>query len=248
MICGRFCAFAIATLRAIIDRAAIERDVPKSPFGPIGSARAVGRHHTFTRPSFSWFIGLPSRHVRLAGMLTLCMGGMAMDRRSILILAAAAVFGLVQTTDSVSAQTRTLKEQLVGTWTLVSFESFDAGGAKVPNMEGRDLKGLVIFTDNGHMSVQYIAAFPKIASKDRLKTTPEEEKAVAHGVLSYFGTYTVNESDKTISYRIERSSFPNQVTGMDAKRVATLTGDELKIDNPGRTAGGRTVIVLRRAK
>ena len=35
---------------------------------------------------------------------------------------------------------------------------------------------------------------------------------------------------------------------MDAKRVATLTGDELKLDNPDRTAGGRTVIVLRRAK
>ena len=115
-------------------------------------------------------------------------------------------------------------------------------------MEGRDLKGLVIFTDNGRMSVQYITDYPKIASKDRMKTTPEEEKAVAHGVLSYLGTYTVNEADKTISYRIESSSFPNQVTGMDAKRVATLTGDELKLDNPGRTAGGRTVIVLRRAK
>ena len=170
-----------------------------------------------------------------------------MNRRSILTLSAAAVFGLVLAPDSVIAQTKTLKEQLVGTWTLVSFDSFDASGAKVPNMEGRDLKGLVIFTDNGRMSVQYITDYPKIASKDRRKTTPDEE-AVAHGVLSYFGTYTVNEADKTISYRIERSSFPNQVTGMDAKRVATLTGDELKLDNPGRTAGGRTVIVLRRAK
>jgi hypothetical protein len=173
---------------------------------------------------------------------------MAMNRRSILSLSAAAVLGLVLPTDPAIAQTKTLKEQLVGTWTLVSFDSFDANGAKVPNMEGHDLKGLVIFTDNGRMSVQYIADFPKIASKDRMKTTPEEEKAVAHGVLSYFGTYTVNEADKTISYRIERSSFPNQITGMDAKRVVTLTGDELKIDNPGRTAGGRTVIVLRRAK
>jgi hypothetical protein len=67
-------------------------------------------------------------------------------------------------------------------------------------------------------------------------------------VLSYFGTYTVSEPDKTISYRIECSSFPNQVTGADAKRVVTLTGDELKLDNTGRTAGGRIVIVWRRAK
>jgi Lipocalin-like domain len=99
---------------------------------------------------------------------------MAMNRRSILSFSAAMVVGLVVATDSVTAQTKTLKEQLVGTWTLVSFDSFDASGAKVPNMEGRDLKGLVIFTDNGRISVQYIADFPKIASKDRLKTTPEE--------------------------------------------------------------------------
>ena len=94
-------------------------------------------------------------------------------------------------------------------------------------MEGRDLKGLVVFTDNGHMSVQYITDFPKIASKDRMKTTPAEEKAVAHGVLFYFGSYTVNEADKTISYRIERSSFPKlghrygRETGRHADRRRT---------------------------
>ena len=68
---------------------------------------------------------------------------------------------------------------------------------------------------------------------------------VAHGALSYFGTYTVSD---TLIYRIERSAFPNQVTGADAKRVATVAGDELKIDNAGRTAGGRTAVVWRRIK
>jgi hypothetical protein len=77
--------------------------------------------------------------------------------------------------------------------------------------------------------------------------TPAEEKAVAHGTLSYFGSYAVSEPDKTIMLNIERSSFPNQVAS-NVKRVATLTGDELKIDNPGRQAGGRTVTVWRRTK
>ena len=171
-----------------------------------------------------------------------------MNRRSIVSLSAIAVLGLALLPGTTVAQQKSLKEQLIGTWSLVSFDSFDVGGAKVPNMEGRDLKGLLIFTDKGRMSFQIIAEFPKIASNDRLKSMPAEEKAVAHGVLSYFGTYTVSEADKTINYRIERSSFPNQVTGADAKRVATLTGDELKLDNPGRTAGGRTVMVWRRAK
>ena len=170
-----------------------------------------------------------------------------MNRRRILSLSAMTALGLTLLPGSGVAQQKTLKEQLVGTWTLVSFESFDSSGAKVPNMEGGDLKGQLIFTDNGRMSNQMITQFPKIASSDRLKSTPAEDKAVAHGILSYFGTYTVSEPDKTILLNIERSSFPNQVAS-NVKRVATLTGDELKIDNPGRQAGGRTVTVWRRAK
>ena len=171
-----------------------------------------------------------------------------MKRRSILAISAMTVLGLALLPGSTIAQQKTLKEQLVGAWSLVSFDSFDAGGAKVPNMEGSNLKGLLILTDNGRLSFQIISEFAKLASNDRMKSTPAEEKAVARGVLSYFGTYTISEPDKIVNYRIERSSFPNQVTGRDAKRVAILTGDELKLDNPGRIAGGRTVTVWRRAK
>ena len=109
--------------------------------------------------------------------------------------------------------------------TLVSFDSFDGSGAKIPNMEGSNLKGQSVFADNGRMSVQMISEFPKLASNDRLKTTTAEEKAVAHGILSYFGSYTVNEANKTVSLNIQRSSFPNQVAS-SVKRVATFTGDD----------------------
>ena len=171
-----------------------------------------------------------------------------MNRRSIIGLSAIMALGFALLPASAVAQQKSVKEQLVGTWTLVSFDSFDASGAKVPNMEGRDVKGLLILTGNGRWSFQIITEIPKLASNDRLKSMPAEDKAVAHGVLSNFGTYTVNEADKTLSVRFERSSFPNQLTGADAKRVATFTGDELKLDNPGRMAGGKTVTVWRRAK
>ena len=170
-----------------------------------------------------------------------------MNRRSILSLSAIAALGLALATSSAIAQQKPLKEQLVGAWSLVSFDSFDGRGAKIPNMEGRDVKGVLIFTNNGRMSTQIITEFPKLGSNARLDSTAAEDKAVAHGVLSYFGAYTVSEADKTITYSIERSSFPNQITP-SAKRVATLTGDELKLDNPGRLAGGRTVTVWRRMK
>ncbi len=144
------------------------------------------------------------------------------------------------------AETKSLKDQVVGTWVLVSFDSFNSAGTKVPSMEGDDLKGFLVLTRDGLLSVQIISAFPKLASKDRLKTTTAEERAVAHGVLSFFGTYTVSEADRLINFRIERSSYPNQVTGKDAPRALTLTGDEMRFDNAGRTAGGNVVIVWKR--
>ena len=175
-------------------------------------------------------------------------GRSPMNRRCIICWPAIVALAFALWPATASAQQKVLKEQLVGTWTLVSFDSFDASGTKVPNMEGRDMKGLLVLTVNGRWSFQIITEIPKLASNDRLKTTPAEEKAVAHGVLSNFGTYSVNEGDKTIGIRFERSSFPNQVTGAEAKRVAVFSGDELKLDNPGRMAGGKTVTVWKREK
>ncbi len=122
-----------------------------------------------------------------------------MHRRNILSISAIIVFSLALLLGGAVGQQKSVKEQIVGVWTLVSFDSFDGSGAKVPNMEGGN------------------------------------------------GSYTVSEADKTVSLSIERSSFPNQVAS-SVKRVATFTGDELKLDNPGRLAGGRTVTVWRRVK
>jgi hypothetical protein len=44
-----------------------------------------------------------------------------------------------------------------------------------------------------------------------MKSTPEENKAIMEGSIAYFGTYTVDEAAKTISMRVETSTFPNQV-------------------------------------
>jgi hypothetical protein len=171
-----------------------------------------------------------------------------MNRRGILGISAMMALGLVLAPSSAVSQQKSLKDQLVGTWSLVSWESFDAAGAKIPAFEGTDLKGLLVLTDSGRLSFQAITESPKLASNARLRSTPAEDKAVAHAVLSYFGTYTVSEADKSFTIRIERSSFPNQ-NGIDAKRIiTTLTADELKYTNPARLAGGKVNLAWRRAK
>lgn len=147
-----------------------------------------------------------------------------------------------------SAQAKSFKDQVVGAWRLVSFDSFDAAGTKIPSFEGSDLKGRLILTADGLLCAQMITEIPKLASKARLKTTAAEDKAIAHGVLSFFGTYTTDEANKTIILLIERSSYPNHATGKGAKRNITFSGDEMRFDNRGRTAGGRVVVVWKRIK
>ena len=68
-----------------------------------------------------------------------------------------------------------------------------------------------VFTESGLTSLQVIGDHPKVASNDRLKMTAEEIKDTAESVLSFFGTYTVNEAEKSYTLNIVRSTYSNQV-------------------------------------
>jgi hypothetical protein len=139
------------------------------------------------------------------------------------------------------------KKQLIGNWTYVSAESVAKDGTKFPLVQGANPQGLLIF-DANRFSFQIISEFPKVASNDRFKTTPEENKTVAHGVLSYFGTYSLSEADGVLTLQIERSSFPNQ-NGTSFKRVIkSLTANELVFVNPATLAGRVNTLAWKRAK
>jgi hypothetical protein len=89
---------------------------------------------------------------------------------------------------------------------------------------------------------------PKFASNNRLQGTPEENKAAQEGAVAHFGTWTLDEANKTVVLRIESAVYPNQ-EGTEAKRtLSNLTADELKWVNPASGAGGTTETVWRRAK
>jgi hypothetical protein len=61
-----------------------------------------------------------------------------------------------------------------------------------------------------------------------------------------FGTWSVNEADKTLTYRFEGALIPNQ-EGNEEKDSVSLAGDELKL-SWNLVAGGRGDEVWRRAK
>jgi len=168
-----------------------------------------------------------------------------MHRRYVLGAFMVALACVLMTTSS-HAQQKSLKDQLVGAWTLVSSSSKMADGTPA---WGNNPVGLAIFTDNGRYSVQLMRSdLPKFASNSRTNGTPEEYKAVVNGSIASFGTYTVNEANKTFTIHYEGSTFPNR-KGTEETRPFVIEGDELRITNPAPSSGGgASQLVYRRAK
>jgi hypothetical protein len=144
------------------------------------------------------------------------------------------------------AQQRSLKEQLIGTWTMVSWEETRADGSKHVRF-GANPKGVLSFDAEGRfITIQMRPDLPKVSSNDTESPSEAEAHALAVGSLAYFGTYTVNESDRTVSMLVEASTSVNLV-GRANERIVTLISDkELRFRNPGSVAGGQVELVWKR--
>ena len=153
-------------------------------------------------------------------------------------IAAAALALAVTLGNAAAQQGKSLRDQLVGTWTFVVAEITAPDGQKSFPF-GETPKGLLIFTPDGHFSQIHIASdVPRIASNNRLTGTPEEYAAIMRRSLSIFGTYTVDEAKRTVTFAIVSSSFPNQQGQSQTRTIDKLTADEFVNSNPA-VAGGR---------
>jgi hypothetical protein len=170
-----------------------------------------------------------------------------MNRRHILGLSLTTAAGLALLSGSALAQQKSLKEQLVGTWTLVSSDNVGADGTK-RQLFGAKPKGVLTLDASGHYTQMYFRTdLPKFKVNNRLEGTPEENKAVVHGTSAQFGTWSVDEAGKTLTRRIEGSLLPNQVAA-ETKNPVTLVGDELKMTATAPGSGGTSENVFQRAK
>jgi hypothetical protein len=138
-------------------------------------------------------------------------------------------------------------KKLAGTWTLVSNVATDAAGKK-EEVYGPNPKGQAIFTSNGRYSI-FISKpdLPKFAANNRLKGTADENKAVIGGLIAHIGSYSVDEKDKSFTFKVESSSFPNW-NGTTQKRPFEVSGDQLKWTTPAASGGGSNDLVWKRVK
>jgi hypothetical protein len=152
-----------------------------------------------------------------------------MNRRSLISISAATALGLALMAGNAVAQSA---KDLVGTWTPVSVEAF-----------GPNPKGNLTFDTNGRFSLQLLRAdLKKVAANKRDMGTPEENKAIVQGSISYYGTYKLNGKDLVL--HIEACSFPNW-SGTDQTRTnVILTADQLTYTNTAPSVGTTTPATL----
>ena len=171
-----------------------------------------------------------------------------MNTRCAVGLCAIALVTIPVFPNSSVAQGTSLKDQLVGTWIYVSSTAKRDDGSNVPRPS---LQGAVTYTGDGRFHfITTRTDAPKYASGDITRPSPDEAMAIASGgSIAYTGTYTVDETSKTIHVSIEASTFPNLVGAPNQRRIITsITADEMKFTNPRTLAGLTLEIVWKRAK
>jgi hypothetical protein len=124
---------------------------------------------------------------------------------------------------------------IVGTWRLDSFVVRDDEG-NISYPMGPDAEGLLTYTDDGRMTVQWGEANrPRLAVADWWSATDTEISAAARGFLAYSGTYEIR--DGTVAHRIELSLMPNWVGEVFLRTVA-FDGDTVTLSTPPTPIGG----------
>ena len=162
----------------------------------------------------------------------------------IAVTTAFAVLGIAVTRDDALSQQGTFKDQLLGAWELVSFNSVHTDGSKL-TVFGDNPNGMAFFDRTGHYVITVMRSNrANFAANDRAQGTADENKATALGTITYFGTYTVSEPDRTLDIHVVGSSFPNW-NGTNQKRSFAVSLASAEDRLPESPRFGECDVILR---
>jgi hypothetical protein len=155
-----------------------------------------------------------------------CVEENTMKRLRVCSLSALFAVGLALLPGSSGAEPKSLKEQLVGTWMLVSCDA-TLGNAKPAYCINPT--GILMLDADGRYAM-VIAARGRpggVRASSAAQAPAEMVKEVARGLLANFGIWSVNDEAKTITRHLEGALFPS-VEGIDLTASVSFNGDEVR--------------------
>ena len=110
------------------------------------------------------------------------------------------------------------EDRFTGAWRLVWLEEPDVSG----KIHRADCAGLLVYTRDGHMSVQVMYRNPQTAGQSG------PVQYAQGGYEASFGTYQVDENTHTFTFHVE-GAMVRSLIGKDLARAFELTGKQLVV-------------------
>ncbi len=93
------------------------------------------------------------------------------------------------------------QQRFIGTWRLVSIDDPARGPHPI---------GILMYDTTGNMAVQVIPDTPR-AKFSGTVPSPEEARAALTGYTAYFGTYSIDETARTVTHHSRGNVDPGRV-------------------------------------
>ena len=116
-----------------------------------------------------------------------------------------------------------MKARFIGAWRLAWLEEPDADG----KIHKADCTGLLVYTHDGHMSVQVMYRNPQTGGQGG------PVQYAQGGYEASFGTYQIDQTTSTFTFHVE-GAMVRSLIGKDLPRLYELSGNQLilKSTNP----------------
>lgn len=133
---------------------------------------------------------------------------------------------------------QTIRDQFLGSWKLIEFTRKNKAGV-VDHPYGPHATGRITYDRAGRMSAQ-------LMNPDRPKSknppgvsqiadfTESDMRAVLNGYISYYGTFDIDDTTKTVHHRVESCLYPSWV-GTTLNRTYEFSGKRLTLKADGPT-------------
>ena len=140
-----------------------------------------------------------------------------------------------------SVTARSLAADLIGTWELVAREDHTPSGElRIDPSLGADPVALLIYDRGGHFAAQFMKRNRSGTETDITTTGPNNSRARA-GYDAYFGTYTVDDANGTVTQCLTGALSPENV-GQVLTRAMQVAEDELTIRLETATPTGEPIV------
>jgi hypothetical protein len=129
---------------------------------------------------------------------------------------------------------------LPGTWKLISrIDCTQSGERRLEPSLGEDPVALLFYDRSGNFAAQFMKRDRSGPISDAAASASNNSRAQG-GYDAYFGTYTIDETEKTVTQRLE-GALSKENVGLIVTRRMLVEGDTLSIRLETTSAAGEAI-------